>query len=335
VEKITSSRISSYPSQAGEEWAIVRVQHATALSSALHWTDFAPDERKRRATLAARDRDFETLWSLTQAALALHSARGAALSPHTLRVYRKGVALALHALEGHSILRPPKDWGALYRADLSAHHRPSTCTVRLAAARALYSALRWSGATDADPLRDVRGVRDPTPPWEKRTEYSDADLEKLLEIADSRERLIVLLGAHAGLRVGDIAALKPADLDLPNRRLRVRQGKGGKARTVGLSTRLSDALAAFPVQSDAKTMLGVGPTRLWQIMRALCERAQAMGLEVPARGVHSLRHSSGTRLYRETGDLLLVRDHLGHASVRSSERYAKGDARARTAVRDW
>ncbi len=321
--------------QVSGDWAIVRVQHANALSSAQHWTDLAPDERKRRAATAARDRDLDVLWSLTEASLALHSARGAALSPHTLRVYRKGVALALYALEGHSVLRPARDWGALYRAELSAHHRPSTCTVRLAAARALYNALRWSGATDADPLRDVRSVRDPTPPWEKRTEYSDRDLEALLEIADPRERLLVLLGAHAGLRVGDIAALEPADLDLPNHRLRVRHGKGGKARTVGLSERLTAALQAFPGQPAGGTVFGVGTTRLWQIMRVLCERAQQLGIEVPARGVHSLRHSSGTRLYRETGDLLLVRDHLGHASVRSSERYAKGDARARTAVKDW
>jgi integrase/recombinase XerC len=332
--KVTSEIASAQSSQSDGDWSIVRVQHASALGSVQHWTDLTPDERKRRAATAARDRDLETLWSLTEAALALHSTRGAALSTHTLRVYRKGVALALHALEGHSILRPPRDWGALYRAHLSAHHRPSTCTVRLAAARALYSALRWSGATDADPLRDVRSVRDPTPPWEKRVEYSDTDLEKLLEIADPRERLLVLLGAHAGLRVGDIAALEPADLDLPNRRLRVRLGKGGKARTVGLSERLVAALEVFPVK-ESSTLFGVGTTRLWQVMRALCERAQAAGLEVPARGVHSLRHSSGTRLYRETGDLLLVRDHLGHASVRSSERYAKGDARARTAIRDW
>ncbi len=334
MAEITSNLASARKLQTDGEWAIVRVQHATTLGNAQHWTDLASDERKRRAATAARDRDLETLWSLTEASLALHSARGAALSPHTLRVYRKGVALALHALERHSILRPPRDWGALYRAELSAKDRPSTCTVRLAAVRALYSALRWSGATDADPLRDVRGLRDPTPPWEKRKEYSDRDLEALLEIADPRERLIVLLGAHAGLRVGDIAALEPADLDLPNRYLRVRHGKGGKARTVGLSERLTSALEVFPAENGG-TLLGVGTTRLWQIMRALCERAQKAGLEVPARGVHSLRHSSGTRLYRETGDLLLVRDHLGHASVRSSERYAKGDARARTAIRDW
>ncbi len=326
---------------------------ASLLETATLWATLNPEERRRRAAQAARDRDVPTLWSLTEAHLTLHSSRGAMLSHHTRRSYRYGVQGAIIALEGESILNPSNNWGVLYRAKLTSKpqttvvHRknptrvsdnppaPSTATVRLAAARALYAALRWSGASSADPLKDVPGVRDPTKPWEKREAYSDKDLARLLEVADPREKLIVLLGAHAGLRAADIAALERSDVDLSNHKLRVKHGKGGKARTVTLSDSLLEAVMGFTPMHRKPTLLGVGEQRLWQIMTALCARASNVEQTIKPLGVHSLRHSSGTRLYLETGDLMLVRDHLGHSSVSTSERYAKGDQRLKETVSHW
>ncbi len=331
----TSAATSETDVQADRSGSLTLALRREALATATSWVTLAPEERRRRAAQAARDRDLPTLQDLTEASMTLHSSAGATLSPHTRRAYRIGVARAVSALEGESLLAPRGDWGSLYRAALSAEGSPATCAVRLAAARALYAALRWSGATEADPLKDVGGVRDSTPAWEKRAEYTDADLERLLAVANPRERLIVLLGAHAGLRVADMADLQTGDLDLANRSLRVRRGKGGKARTVTLSDTLLEALRGYAPRHDSSSLLGVGAARLWQIMRSLCARTGGEVGPVRSLGVHSLRHSSGTRLYRETGDLLLVRDHLGHASVVTSERYAKGDERLRAAVGNW
>lgn len=71
------------------------------------------------------------------------------------------------------------------------------------------------------------------------------------------------------------------------------------------------------------------------MMDDLMTRAGLERSEASASGVHSLRHSSGTRLYRETRDLMLVRDHLGHSSVSTSERYAKSDERLEKVVGEW
>ena len=89
------------------------------LETATLWATLNPEERKRRAAQAARDRDVPTLWSLTEAHLALHSSRGAMLSHHTRRSYRYGVQGAIIALEGESILNPSNNWGVLYRAKLT------------------------------------------------------------------------------------------------------------------------------------------------------------------------------------------------------------------------
>lgn len=294
------------------------------------WRDRASDERRRRAVEAARDRDDSALWSLVEAHLTLHGVSGAQTSLHTLRTYRVGVEQAITALEGENLLSPSRDWGAAWKAELAARYAPSTVNVKLAAARALYAALRWAGATEAEPFRDLKGQRDPTPASEKVAAYPQGDLERLLAVADPRERLLVLLGAHAGLRVSEACALRLEDLK--GEKIVVRLGKGGKLRRVRASSRLRQAILELPLSTrkGTGTLLNVGDQRARQIMRSLCARA---GVEYLA--VHPLRHAAGKRLYRETRDVLAVQRQLGHASVNTSQIYAKGDDESTRGIEEW
>lgn len=295
------------------------------------WADLNPDERKRRAAAAARDRDTAGLWSLTEAHLTTWGKRGARVSPHTLSAYRAGVTSYLGASSGVSLLNPPREWAPTWtRALEAAGASASTVRVRLAATRSLYAALRWSGATDADPFADVKAPKDPTPPWEKRQPYELEAVERLLAHAGTRDATLVLLGAHAGLRVSEACELTAADLDLAAGQLRVRLGKGGKQRTVALSRRLQAALATLELAPGA-SVLGVGVNGARAALRRLCKRAG-----VDYRAAHALRHSSGTRLYRDTGDLETVARHLGHANLETSRVYAKwSDERLRATVGGW
>ena len=69
------------------------------------------------------------------------------------------------------------------------------------------------------------------PAWEKRDAYRTLEVELLLVYADSPyDKLVVLLGAHAGLRVSEMARLSWADVDLPRRPVAGgRQGRQGGA----------------------------------------------------------------------------------------------------------
>jgi len=157
---------------------------------------------------------------------------------------------------------------------------------------------------------------------EKRDRYSDEELGFLLEEADPRERVILLLGADAGLRASELVGLAWADVDLPGQTLVVRAGKGGKRRSVGMTERLTEALVALGIGAEEERVIAVGRGRLHVIVGSLCRRA---GVE--ARGVHALRHSCGSRLHRATKDLVLTARHLGHASTTPTELYAKLDDR--------
>ena len=332
---------------ANERFRIERFQ-GDALARAESWATLAPDDLKRRAARAANARDGDDLWALTEAYLFLHGSKGARVSKHTLRTYKRGLEDLLAAWPHENLLRPGRDAGVLYIRRLEATPVPgsdappqaATLQVKLAAARTLYRALRWSGATEARPFENVRVAKDPTPPWEKRRPYGEREIEALLELGDEAERVIALLGAHAGLRIGEMAALEWSDVDLPSGRLHVRDGKGGKSGFVRMTRRLRDALrdlraagAAPHRQRDAALVLPWGADHCRKRFRDLCSRA---GVDYDSAGVHGLRHGAGTRYYRQTHDLGRVAAHLRHADIQTTRIYAKIDeAAVGEDIEDW
>jgi Phage integrase, N-terminal SAM-like domain len=144
--------------------AIVR-SSLDLVSRARAWTELDDAELKREAARAANERDLETLWSLTEAFMVAHGPSGANVSNETLKTYKRGGADLLEAWQGKNLLRPRRDSGVMYVRGLEAKGRSSsTVGVKLAAAQALYKALRWSGATTAVPFIDAKPARDLTNP---------------------------------------------------------------------------------------------------------------------------------------------------------------------------
>jgi len=319
---------------------IVPYVGGNALERSGAWKALAEDERRRRATAAAASHDTDTLQGLADAWLTLHGRAGQKVSPQTRATYRRGVTVLLDAWAHDNLLRPGRDAATFWlRTMEAADRKPRTIQVYLAAARTLYAALRWAGATEVDPFKDVKAVKDPVDPWEKRKPYSVEDLHALLAQATGDDRVLVLLGAHAGLRVAEMLALRWADVDLGRHEVGVRHGKGGKPRTVTMSRTLAAALDAWRDESGARAPGNASryvlpyraPISARRRMRLLCEAA---GVE--PRAIHSLRHSAGTRLMEETGSLEETARHLGHANVETSRVYAKwSNKRLQATVGEW
>ena len=325
-------------------------QPTSALERVDSWTGLADDALRRRAVAAANSREFDELWDLVESYQTAE--RGGLASRHTRRSYRAGLRALLEHWQGVNLLRPPARAAENYRLALARRLSPASVNLRLAAARALYRALRWARATEADPFRDLAQVRDPVAPEDKcqpfsfwdpeagagetlrRSTRSQAEFERLLDAADHpADRVVILLGAHAGLRRSEMEQLRWRDVDSSAAQVVVR-GKGSTLKRVALSDRLLEALAALRSSGETRRRGYVLPwsaSRASQRFTALCQR---LGIE--ARGLHALRHTAGTRLYRQSGDLKLVRDHLRHAHLETTKIYAAGDtARARGAVRGW
>jgi len=298
----------------------------TLTARANNWANMSDETLKREATKAARDRDLTALWSLTEAFLVLHNKSGSHISKHTLSMYKTGVRQLLDAWSGQNLLRPARDAALQFVRHLEQRNLSSgSISARLSAARVLYRALRWAGATEASPFADVKAPADPTPPEEKRRAYPEAHVDRMLEVAGTVDRALVLLAAHGGLRVAEALSLTWRDVNLTAGTLKVRQGKGRRDRTVHLSDALRGTLTTLQAESDPE-----GPvlpyrtaTRARQRLKRVCEQAG-----VPYLGLHSLRHYCGTRLYRITSDLRVAARHLGHSSTTTTAIYAKMDTRA-------
>ena len=304
------------------------------------WADLEPAELRRRAVEAARDGDVQALWDMTEAYVLLQGLAGARVSEHTLRAYKTGVALFAEYARpaGVQLLRPRPNHGVAYARWLEAKGlSTSSVRVRLAAARSLYAALRWAGATDAVPFADVRPGRDPVARTEKRKPYSPDDLKQLLAHAHPEEAVMILLGAHAGLRSSEIAGLPRMDLHLDEPEpFLVVTGKRQKRQSVPLSGTLTLALRRWLALSTSvgpQVLSGSSADYVQERMRQLCARA---GVRYAGRHVHGLRHTAGTQVYAATGDLLAVRDHLRHADITSSEIYVEYARKGkRSVVSDW
>lgn len=302
---------------------------------ARQWTSLEPDELHRRAVKACRDHDPDALWQIVEAYLVLHRTP----SPHTLRAYKQGVAVVVRALEGQTVSAPHRHWGHGFARDLEtrvneAHPeraiKPGTVRSRMAAAKTLFAALRWTGATEVDPFSDVRLKADLEAAEDKRPPYPPESVDALLAVAEPRERVLILLGAHAGLRVSEICALRRNDVKLETRRLEVRRGKGDKPRGVNLSVRTCTAIAALE-RSSGEAVIGLTAQGARAALRRLCLRAG-----VPYQAVHALRHTAGTRLYRATKDLKAVARHLGQRRVETAAVYAKyAEDDVKKVVTEW
>jgi len=305
------------------------------------WSDMLPDARRRRAMAATLDHNSAELWSLADAYLTLKGRSGIGTSERTRKRYREAIGNLVTDWTTVSMLHPAEDAGEAWVADLQAGkagrgtYEPSTISLYLAAGRLLYRALRWAKATPDDPFGETRAPRDSTASWEKRGAYGNDEVDALLAVIARQEaeggpaaktmarydRVLVLLGAHGGLRASEMLGLRWTDVNMTTKELVVAHGKGNKSRTVVLSKGLRLALAAIPHEYRAEYVLPYRTRQAaWYRIKRLAEEAG-----VAERGLHSLRHTAGTRLYGQTHDLLQVAAQLGHAHISTSQAYAKRD----------
>lgn len=312
-------------------------RRAELIERAETWQGMSSADRKQAATIAAHERDAAALWSLTEAHRTLRGRKGARVSPRTLDNYRRGVLALVEAWSGENLIRPSSDAGHMYARRLETHYAPATVAVHLASCRALYEALRWAEATTAYPFRGVSAAPDPTPPEAKRAAWTASEVALLLRAAVTpSDRVLVLLGAHAGLRASEMVALHWEHVHMGSGdalgHLEVRAGKGGKAAEVSMSHELAEALEAWRsvAPADARVLPFGSRQRAGQRLEALTRRA---GLaKQDGKSVHSLRHYAGTRMYEATRDLHAVADHLRHSDINTSRRYAKQSRTLRDAA---
>lgn len=149
---------------------------------------------------------------------------------------------------------------------------------------------------------------------------------------------------HRGLRAHEAGLIQLADWDAKNGMLTFRRGKGSLGAVARVTDVEAKALRAWLKKRGvaagalfrSRNHRAIGRRQIHRLMRRY---AIAAGIPAGLAHPHSLKHSCGTHLYDRLEDLGLVRDHLGHKSIQSTEIYAKVSAKKRQKVadklRDW
>lgn len=146
-----------------------------------------------------------------------------------------------------------------------------------------------------------------------------ADLERLLGplTADALDlRRAVALGAYAGLRVSEVAALGWRDIDIEARRLFVR-GKGAWERPIGLSTVLLDEL--LPVTGGNVVTAGGPPYSGAALQRKINRLMERAGID---HTFHDLRKRGASLALSRGMNPAAVRVAFGWRSMETVTHYA-------------
>jgi len=171
----------------------------------------------------------------------------------------------------------------------------------------------------------------PTPPFpdykEKKHErhiikwLSEDNQDRVLEGTPARHQPIVRIIGYHGLRLHEARTLLWSDLAVDNI-ANVRTAKGGPPRSIMLDPQVIQDIRNIPRCLNHQFVFHHGgkpyaKTTLWKIMRKALDDAGFPDVTPSQYG----RHSHASHILQRGGSTRLAQDILGHADIRTTERY--------------
>lgn len=141
------------------------------------------------------------------------------------------------------------------------------------------------------------------------------------------ENACILVMLHSGLRVGECVDLHLHDLDLPGKRLIIREGKGQRDRLVYLSDSACKAIHLYlqGVQRQPGDFIWLQengqPFSTGSMRQHVARIGVAAGIE--HLHPHRLRHTCATRLLNAGMDIVQIQKLLGHEDLNTTMIYAR------------
>lgn len=184
---------------------------------------------------------------------------------------------------------------------------------------------RWCVTEEVAGAAALRALRRPHVPHKLVEPLDDAALRRMLDVASVRDRAIVLLMLDTGLRLSELAGLRPVDLR-PDGSLKV-MGKGARERIVPVGGVARQALVRYLRQANvADTEAAIfrargggplGARGVQQVFKRLKARAGIPGRCSP----HTLRHTFARAYLLNGGDAFSLQRMLGHSTLDMVKRY--------------
>lgn len=153
------------------------------------------------------------------------------------------------------------------------------------------------------------------------------EIKKLIgAIPNKQHKLIIKLYYSSGLRLSEALNLKMRDMDLEQKVIWIRGGKGGKDRMSILSNSLADELKEFREFRKPEDFVFVNnrgnPFSPRSIQKTMEKARMTANLSKQAH-IHTLRHSFATHLLESGVDIRKIQELLGHADLSTTQIYTK------------
>src|SRR4051794_32355322 len=210
---------------------------------------------------------------------------------------------------------------------------PATINRRLASLRTFFQWARAEGLCKEIPTDSVKGIQS-SPRAPKSLSKKDVDrlIREVEQGGNKRDLAVLQVLRHTGIRVGELTALRLADVKLGERKgqLVVRAGKGSKYRVVPLNgdarKALGDYLAVRPKSTVDRLFLGRRSDGLSPraVEKAVLKYAQQARLEEVSP--HTLRHTFGKSALDAGVDLVTVSRLMGHERLETTAIYTTPSA---------
>jgi len=151
---------------------------------------------------------------------------------------------------------------------------------------------------------------------------------------DIRDHAILILLATYGFRSGEVAGLRLENVNWEKEVVSIVRPKQRQSQQYPLVSEAGEAILRYLQQvrprcarREVFLTLKAPFRRLSQgaLYHLVSTRLGALGIQVPRRGPHSLRHACAGRLVAERVSLKEIGDHLGHRSAYATRIYAKVD----------
>lgn len=139
-----------------------------------------------------------------------------------------------------------------------------------------------------------------------------------------KHKSIIALLYSSGIRVSEVIALKKEHLNFVNHTILIKQAKGFKDRITVLATSTAKVLDAYLKSYTPKNYLFEGQNggkySARSINKFIQRNAKSAKIEQPI-SAHTLRHSFATHLLNNGTDIRLIKELLGHNSIKTTQIY--------------
>lgn len=261
-------------------------------------------------------------------------------SPRTIDTYRESLGAAVDFFifrKGEDVtwtdieVEDVREWVA---EQMSRGYSPAYVKKNMAALRSMYRYLLREKRIKVDP---VRMVKDPRQKKRLPTYVRESEMDFLFDEYDFggdylgvRNRTVMLLLYHTGVRASELTGLNVADIDLSGCSLKV-TGKGNKQRVIPFGQELHDALVLYikeraayldGVTTDGALFVTRKKVRMpYEELHKVVHESLSVVTTQKKKTPHVLRHSFATAMLANGAQLEAIQHLLGHERVMTTAIY--------------